>query len=549
MHEGRGPVTGQVSRRALIGSAAGLTAAALLPATLRAQGSRASSSLDPYVAMEWGEGFEGQRIADLGNGTYLNPVFAGDHPDPTIMRDGEDYYVTFSSFDSYPGIVIWHSRDLVNWRPVTAALTTPIGSVWAPELLKHDGRYYCYIPARTPDKRSIYVIHADRIEGPWSEPIDLDLPGHIDPGHAVGPDGRRYIFLSGGDRVALTDDGLARAGPVEHVYDPWRYPEDWVVETFAPEGPKIIRHGGYYYMITAVGGTAGPPTGHMIIAARSRSIDGPWEDDPGNPIVRTRSPLEKWWSRGHATPFEGPGGQWWMIYHGYENGYWTLGRQALLEPIRWAEDGWFRPLGGDLSQPIEKPRNLAGHIHGMPLSDDFATDKMGLQWAFYDPAPGEARRLRRSGQTLHMQAKGSTPSDCSPLSFIIGDHSYRIEADIEMDPGVEAGLLLFYNRRLYAGLGIASDHRVMHRYGLQRRGAKPPGMGDRLRMRLTNDRNILTIYTSHDDGAAWQKFDVQMEVSGYHHNVAYDFLSLRPALFAAGKGEARFSNFTYRAMA
>ena len=93
-------------------------------------------------------------------------MFAGDHPDPTILRDGDDYYLTFSSFDAYPGIVIWHSRELVNWRPVTAALKTPIGSVWAPELVKHKGRYYCYIPARFPDKRSIYVIHAERIAVP-----------------------------------------------------------------------------------------------------------------------------------------------------------------------------------------------------------------------------------------------------------------------------------------------------------------------------------------------------------------------------------------------
>ena len=101
--------------------------------------------------MRWARGFEGQRRADLGNGTFLNPVFAGDHPDPSIIRDGDDYYLTFSSFDAYPGLVIWHSRDLINWQPVTAALKAPIGSVWAPGLAKHGGRFYCYIPARSPD--------------------------------------------------------------------------------------------------------------------------------------------------------------------------------------------------------------------------------------------------------------------------------------------------------------------------------------------------------------------------------------------------------------
>lgn len=542
-------------RRSALGLIGSTAAGLALPRWAAAQGSRASSSLDPFAEMRWGAGFEGQRKADLGDGRFLNPVFAGDHPDPTIVRDGDDYYLTFSSFDAYPGIVIWHSRDLVNWRPVTAALATPIGSVWAPELVKHQGRFHVYIPARFPDYRSIYAIHAERIEGPWSEPVDLKLPDHIDPGHAVGEDGERYLFLSGGDRVRLTRDGLATAGAVEHVYDPWRYPEDWVVETFAPEGPKIVRRGGYYYMTTAVGGTAGPPTGHMVIMARSRSIHGPWENDPHNPAIKTMSAGEKWWSRGHATPFEGPDGRWWMIYHGYENGYWTLGRQALLEPIEWTDDGWVKPLGGDLSQPLAKPLGVGAQTHGHPLSDDFASDRFGTLWSFYDPRPGESDRVRRAGGVLHVKGKGTNPGDCSPITCIAGDHAYRFEADVEVDPGAEAGLLLFYNRRLYAGLGFGDDGLVMHRYGLQRPRGTPPGQRDAgegpvraMRVRLTNDRNILTIHTSRDSGANWQKFDVQMEVSGYHHNVAYDFLSLRPALYAAGTGEARFANFTYRAL-
>ena len=526
-----------------------------LPDAALAQGSAATSSLDPHAAMRWARGIEGQRKADLGNGTFLNPVFAGDHPDPALLRDGDDYYLTFSSFDSYPGIIIWHSRDLVNWQPVHAALRQPIGSVWAPCLAMHHGRFYCYIPARTPAKRSIYVIHADQITGPWSDPVDLDLPAHIDPEHVTDEKGRRWLFLSGGDRIRLSDDGLSTVGEVEHVYDPWRYPEDWVVETFAPEGPKIVKRGDYWYMTTAVGGTAGPPTGHMVIMARSRSIDGPWENCPHNPLIRTQSPREKWWSRGHATLFEGPNGTWWMFYHGYENGYWTLGRQALLEPVKWAKDGWPQPLGGDLSKALKKPANIAAQRHGMALSDDFSEDRLGTLWSFYDPSPDEQLRLTRRDRTLVMKGKGKAPSDCSPLTCIAGDQAYRIAVDIETSDQAEGGMLLYYNRRLYAGLGFGPQGLVMHRYGLQRpRGAIPgqrdPGGGPvrKLAIRLTNQNNILTIHTSADDRQTWRKFDVQMEVSGYHHNVAYDFLSLRPALYAAGEGDVRFRNFTYEAL-
>lgn len=499
-----------------------------------------------WAHMRWRRGTENQRVPDLGDGTFLNPIVSGDRPDPSILKDGDDYYMTFSSFESVPGIHIWHSRDLVNWRPVTAALTTNIGSVWAPELCKHEGRYYVYIPARFPDYRSNYVIWADHIEGPWSEPIDLNLPDHIDPGHAVGEDGKRYLFLNAGDRVRLTDDGLATDGPVEHVYDAWRYPDDWVVETFAQEGPKITRRGDYYYMITAVGGTAGPPTGHMVIAARSRSIHGPWEDCPHNPIVRTGSASEKWWSRGHATLVEGPDGSWWMVYHGYENAYWTLGRQTLLDPIEWTDDGWFRALGDDLARPIRKPAGGEAVPHGMALSDDFSTDKFGVQWSFYDPEPNEKERLRRQDGVLHMRAKGAAPSDCSPLTFVQGDLAYEVQVEVEIDPGVTAGLILFYDRALYAGLGFDQDRFVTHQYGIER-GRPGNPHGRRMFIRMTNAFNVVSFHTS-SDGVNWTKFDRQMEVSGYNHNVRGGFMALRPALYAAGQGEARFRDVRFRAL-
>ena len=537
----------ELTRRALLGSiAAGATAGALdvVPA-------HAAEQRNGVAVPGWQRGLEGQRKADLGNGTFLNPIVAGDHADPTILKDGDDYYMTFSSFDAYPGVVIWHSRDLVNWQPIVAALKRPIGSVWACDLVKHRNRYYIYIPARLPDYRSNYVIHAEDIRGPWSEPIDLHLPGHIDPGHIVGEDGKRYLFLSGGDRVKLTDDGLATDGTVEHVYDPWKYPESWDVESFSPEGPKLLRHGDWFYMILAVGGTAGPPTGHMVIAARSKSIHGPWENAPANPIVRTQSASEKWWSRGHASLVEGPDGDWWMVYHGYENGYWTLGRQTLLDPIEWTADGWFRAKGGDLAAPITKPKRGSTVPHGQALSDDFSKDKFGVQWGFYSPAANEMQRIRYDNGALIIKGKGEQPHDCSPLTFIAGDQRYEMTADLEIEPTARAGVLLFYNRRLYCGLGFDAKGLVMHRYGLERRSRyrdrEASSLPTRLWLRIRNDRHVVTLHTSRD-GRAWTKFDVQMEVSGYHHNVCGDFLSLRPGIYAAGTGNVTVRDVRYEAL-
>ena len=320
------------------------------------------------AAAEWGIADEGARRADLGTGFYRNPVIAGDYPDPTVLKDGDNYYITHSSFDAAPGLLIWHSCDLVNWTPVCSALPKPLGTVFACDLVKHGGRYFIYVPfMKSPwatglkDFANIYVIHAEAMTGPWSDPVDLGIGGYIDPGHVVDTDGRRYLYLSGVSRVPLAEDGLSTTGPVEHAYDGWHYPDDWIVEGYSLEGPKLLRRGDWFYLICAVGGTGGPPTGHMVIAARSRSATGPWENCPHNPIVRTWDAAEPWHSRGHATAVEGPGGQWYLVYHGYENGYRTLGRQTLLEPIAWTADGWPKALGGDLSRPLPMARlPLAG---------------------------------------------------------------------------------------------------------------------------------------------------------------------------------------------
>jgi xylan 1,4-beta-xylosidase len=220
----------------------------------------------------------------------------------------------------------------------------------------------------------------------------------------------------------------------------------------------------------------------MVIAARSRSVHGPWENAPDNPLVRTRSAAEKWWSRGHATLVEGPKATWWLIYHGYENGFWTLGRQTLLDPIEWTEDGWFKAVGGDLSRPLHKPVTGQSGAHGLALSDDFSVSKFGIQWGLYDPGADELRRVRIADNTLYLSAKGTEPRDSSPIAFIAGDLAYEVEADLEIDEQSRAGLLLSF------------------------------------------------------------------EVSGYHHNVAGDFLSLRPAIYAAGSGEVRVRNVRYTAL-
>jgi beta-xylosidase len=180
------------------------------------------------------------------------------------------------------------------------------------------------------------------------------------------------------------------------------------------------------------------------------------------------------------------------------------------------------------------------------LSDDFGADKYARQWTFFKPGPTEADRLVRDGDGLRLRAAGTAPKDSSPLLFVVGDQSYEIEAEIELEGDAVGGLLLFYDQSLYCGLGFDGERFVTHQYGLERaRPANP--FGRRLWMRLRNRRHIVSYWLSADS-RTWTRFDRGMEVSGYHHNVRGGFLMLKPGLYAAGRGAVRYRDFRYRAL-
>ncbi len=471
--------------------------------------------------------------------TWPVAIFPGDYPDPTLVRDGADYYMTHSPFYYMPGFLVWHSQDLVNWEPVVRAVPEYTGSAYAPDLIKHNGRFYLYYPANNTN----YVSWADDIHGPWSEPVDTGVRGGIDPGHVVGEDGKRYLFINDGRMAPLTDDGLARAGETKTVYEGWEFPADWETEGMWLESPKFFRRGDYIYLVSAEGGTAGPPTSHMIVVARSKSVHGPWENSPHNPMVHTYSAAEEWWSKGHGTIIDDVNGNWWVVYHAYANGFHTLGRQTLLEPVEWTRDGW--PVVAATATPITPQRQIKG---GMELSDDFTSDALGIQWTFWkEYAPGQA--LNGEGG-MNLTAKGTTPADARLLLTTATDKAYEITTEVTPDPegGNRAGLMLFYSEDAYAG--VLTDGRTLTVYldatSEPRTIALPEAQaGKPLTIRITNQGNICKFETT-TDGNTWTTAAQALDLSSMHHNTHGGFYALRPALVSAGAGTARFGGFTYR---
>lgn len=481
------------------------------------------------------------KAGDLGNGYYINPILGGDYPDPTILRDGEDYYMTHSSFEYLPGLVVLHSKDLINWQPTSFALKEYLGSVWAPDIVKHGDKYYIYFTVSHKPVYYNYVVWADSPSGPWSDPIKLNK-GNIDPCHVVGEDGIRWMFLGYGTRIRLSDDGLSVVGESETVYHGWQYPSDWVTACFCLEGPKLRYINGYYYYLNAQGGTAGPPTAHMAVLARSKSINGPWENSPYNPVVRTWNNNERWWNKGHASLIDTPQGNWYIVYHAYENGYVNLGRQTLMEPLEWTSDGWLRvPENIKTDEPIKKPIPSQQQANRHGRLGEF---RIGLDWKFYQEY--DLSRFVVESNTLTMQGKGSNPYSSSPLMFVGGNHAYEMEVEIEIDPNTTAGLVLCYNDKFLAGAGFDQTGRYSYRSdGAARRGSHP--VTNKLWLRLRSDNHVVTGSYSFD-GKNWKRDDWGMEVSGYNHNTLYGFQSLLPGIFVSGEGKARFTNFKYIAL-
>ena len=462
---------------------------------------------------------------------YPRAILTGDYPDPTILRDGDDYYMTHSPMVYQPGFLIWHSKDLVNWEPVSRIVPEYEGSAWAPDLVKYGDRFYLYFP--TADTN--WVTWADDINGPWSKPIDLKVGG-IDPGHITDEEGNRYLFVNTGEVIRLTPDGLSTVGEKVRVYEGWDYPEDWVTEGKFLESPKFIYHNGYYYMTSAEGGTAGPPTSHMVICARAKDIMGPWENSPYNPIIHTYDEADSWWSKGHGTIVDDVDGNWWIVYHAYPNGFHTLGRSTLLEPIEWTEDGWYKT-----ASDAKLPKGDSSVRNGMKLSDDFSAPTLGLQWTSWMENPNDLVEI--DGNVLKVGGKGSSPTDGRLLLVTPQHEDYEVMAEISIGEENMSGLLLYYSERAYAG--VVSDGEIFRIYSNAGEYKDiRSSAGRSFMLRLHNDRNNLIVSVSND-GKRWETIADSIDVSTLHHNNYSGFFALRPALCVTGAGTTEFKNFKY----
>ncbi len=476
---------------------------------------------------------EAQPRADLGNGFYRNPVIHGDYADVAVVRVDRDYYLV-NSGENPRGLLVWHSRDLVNWEPYARVEVPVEGDIWAPELDYQQGRFYLYLPIVATG--TVWAMTATSMQGPWSKPVNMGLRG-IDPGHITGTDGRQYLYVDAGRVAPLAADGLSAAGPLTKVYAGWQFPNDWPVQCFCLESPKLIHHGGYFYLVSAEGGTDGPSTSHMAVVARSSSPTGPWQNSPYNPLVHTTVRSKRWWSQGHGVLIDDADGSWWMLYHAIENGYRSLGRATLLLPIEWTGDGWPRVAGdANASEILRKPagENVGD---GMPLSDEFDAPTLGLQWN-YGHIDDLAHSVRTGGGALRLTGGSPGMKDLSdaPEIFVSPvNHAYQATVEVEATATAQAGLALLSDAKGVTGAFLSQGQLTMFVQG--RPQLKLPWSSTTAWFKVLDNEHDISVYASAD-GKQWRRFDFGIELDGV--------ASVRVALAASGAGV--FRHFTYQGL-
>lgn len=318
---------------------------------------------------------------------YQNPVIPGFYPDPSVCRVGDDFYLVTSSFQYFPGVPLFHSKDLINWEQIGNCLTRPSqlslqgatvwGGIFAPTIRYNEGTYYM-ITTNVTGKGN-FIVHTTNPRGEWSEPVWVKQGG-IDPS-LYFEDGHCYLVSNPDNCIHLCRINPVTGEQLTESKRIWngtggRY----------PEAPHIYKKDNWYYLLIAEGGTE---YGHKVTIARSRHIDGPYESNPANPILThinmnaQGNPIQ---GVGHAEFVQAPDNSWWVLclaFRPQSNYHHLLGRETFLAPVRWDENAWPVVNGdGTIALEMDVPTLPQQPFAEKPSRTSFKQGKLGPEWVY-----------------------------------------------------------------------------------------------------------------------------------------------------------------------
>ena len=469
---------------------------------------------------------------------FNNPILPGFHPDPSICRVGDDYYMATSSFAYFPGIPLFHSKDLVHWEQIGHAIhrreqldfencQMALG-LWAPTLRFHKGRFYLintFVSEGLHEKRKNYIVTAVDPKGPWSDPTVVEGADGIDPSLYFDEDGKLWYvgnFICRPEEYdghhgiylqQLDPETFQFCGERHVLWDGMQTQGKWL------EAPHIYHYKDFYYLMVAEGGTF---TNHCVMMARSTDITGPYEVCPRNPVVTHRHmPLMSEISVvGHADLVQTQKGEWWMVLLGvrpYEGFHYNLGRETFLVPVIWdPDDDWIK-VDNEYGVVRSKERvpDLEETIY--PVREtftDFESEKLGLQWNSVHPLPEDAFSLTRRQSFLSLRLRHDRLEDIGTPSFIgrRQEHKeFQVQTKMEFSPKSddrEAGLALLqdegYNYQFL--VGYKNGKRCLRLYKVEK-GMKTLlksteiSASDRMYLTVRGQAEYYNFYFSSEEGS------------------------------------------------
>ena len=372
---------------------------------------------------------------------YTNPIIRGFNPDPSVCRVGGDYYLVTSTFEYFPGIPIYHSRDLVNWKLIGHCIDRasqlpmdeayPSGGIWAPTIRFDNGTFYV---TATFSGKGNFIIHTDNPRGEWSDPVWSEIDG-IDPSMFF-EDGKMYYCANdcgkrqkqyGGEGVSVAQLDAKTGKVIGEVKRIWTGTGGGFLEA-----PHIYRIGDWYYLITAEGGTG---LNHMVTAARSREIMGDYEPCPHNPILTNRNDTSKQIAcAGHADLIDDENGNWWFVHLGTRpanNMLSHLGRETFLTPVI-LENEWFLADGKmaviNADAPIFTEQKIKSE-----WTADFSGNEYDQHLIFLKNPAFKNYRQENSSLTLVPTTVKITDKNLSPTFAAVRQADFDCEIDVEFE--------------------------------------------------------------------------------------------------------------------
>lgn len=401
---------------------------------------------------------------------YTNPVIPGFHPDPSVCRVGDEFFLVTSTFTWFPGVPIFRSRNLVDWELIGHVLDrasqldladtggwSSMG-VFAPTLRHHDGRFWMITTNVTNTGAHNFFVTAEDPAGPWSEPTFVAVAG-IDPDLAWDDDGNCWLHFSRGP------DGIARCRIDDTTGEVLEDP----VPTWSgtglqyPEAPHLYERDGIWYLLLAEGGTH---AGHAVSIARGPSPTGPWEGCPTNPVLSHRSTDRPIQNIGHADLVEAPDGSSWLVClgvrpKGMNDGFHVLGRETFLVPIDWV-DGW--PVVPHVEPEVDRRPPGPDAPVARSGRDDFGGPDLDPRWIGMRRHPTELASLTNLPGWLTLHGGDATLDDDRPV--LVGrrqqHHLCRARALVDFGSASEAGLTVYLDGTAHYGVAIRGDRIVAH---------------------------------------------------------------------------------------